>query len=409
MTDELMRRMAAVRPGHLDPDVPVDGATRRVELARAMAGIGEVSSRPRPLPRPLRRARGAGLLTAAVSAAAVVALAVGVAVTGHGGARHGDPTGTATGGANGAGPAAGGGAGTHGTHGTTVNARAVLLAAADSADRQPAASGAWWHTVSVRRTYLAIAAPTGSYVVGLREREEEWTPSATGKDQWSRTQDLGAVPASAADRAAWRRAGSPERIPAALPVPRGGGAKRLVVSMAAGRPRTAHAPLVDGDKVFWLGRNVTMKDLRGLPDSPGALKGWLLRSYDGHGTESVSETTTADQWLFQVTAGLITDMPVTPKVRGAAFRMLADLGSVTAVAGVTDAAGRPGTAVAITERTRLGGVLQHRLVIDAARGGALADETVAVAPAGTTAGLRPGSTWTSMTVMAAGWTDLGPR
>jgi hypothetical protein len=61
----------------------------------------------------------------------------------------------------------------------------------------------------------------------------------------------------------------------------------------------------------------------------------------------------SDLGPYTVAKGLITDMPVTPKVRGGAFRMLADLRTATALGRVEDAQGRPGTAIAITERTRL--------------------------------------------------------
>jgi hypothetical protein len=395
MTDDLMRRVAAVRPGHLDPDGPVDGRTRSLELTEAMTATREVCGTRRSV-RPIW---SLGL----VGIGAAAALVVATTAIGPRDDRPGPASGTNGTGTN--------GAGTNGA-GTTLNARAVLLAAADGADRQPARTGAWWHTVSLQRTYLRVTAPTGPYVVALREREEGWTPSAVRKQQWSRTQDLGAVPATPADRAAWQRAGSPQHIPAKLPVAGGAdggaGAKPLIVTMTPRAPQTSHQPLVDGDKVFWLGRNVTMKDLRGLPDSPQGLKRRLLRSYEGHSTESATEKMSANDWLFQVSAGLITTMPVTPRVRGAAFRMLAGLGTVTATANVTDAEGRTGTAVTITNHNKFG-VQQRRLIIDTAHGRALADETVVVAPGATSAGLSPGPGWTSGTVLTAEWTNLAPR
>jgi hypothetical protein len=411
MTDDLMRRVAAARPGHLDPDAPLDGRTRSPELTQAMTATREACGTRRSV-RPIW---GLGLVGIGAAAALVVAIsAIGPSDD------QPDPANgnaTAATGTNGTGTT---GTGTNGTGtrapgtGTTLNARAVLLAAADGADRQPAQTGAWWHTVSLQRTYVRVTAPTGPYVVALREREEGWTPSAVRKQQWSRAQDLGAVPATPADQAAWQRAGSPQRIPAKLPVvagsdtSTGAGAKRLIVTMTPRAPQTSHQPLVDGDKVFWLGRNVTMKDLRGLPDSPQGLKRRLLRSYDGHSTESATEKMSANDWLFQVSAGLITTMPVTPKVRGAAFRMLAGLGTVTATANVTDAEGRTGTAVTITDHNKFG-VQQRRLIIDTARGRALADETVVVAPGATTPAPSPGAGWTSSTVLTAEWTNLAPR
>jgi hypothetical protein len=74
---------------------------------------------------------------------------------------------------------------------------------------------------------------------------------------------------------------------------------------------------------------------------------------------------------------------------------------------VKDAQGREGTAVAVTEDTKNEGLLQHRLIISSA-GEALVQETVALRPAGATAGLPAGSMVTSSTV-SSDWTDSVPR
>jgi hypothetical protein len=182
----------------------------------------------------------------------------------------------------------------------------------------------------------------------------------------------------------------------------------LSLSTSPGKAHTSHSPLVDGDKVFWLGHNVTMKDLRGLPSDAGKLKAWLLRSYEGHDTESDSLPMSSDAWLFTVSVGLITDMPVTPKVRGAAFRMLAGLDTVDLLENATDAEGRQGTAVSIEEKMKGGGVLAHRLIFDRATGQGLANESVVVKRGGPQAGFEPGSVRSSVAVLEAGWTDTEP-
>jgi hypothetical protein len=254
------------------------------------------------------------------------------------------------------------------------------------------------------------AAKNGGYLVMDRSHSEGWTPEATGGDQWARSRQLGAEPATEADRQAWEQAGSPSEIEVVVPGKgRGKGTYGpMTLSTSAGKATTSHTPLVDGDKVFWLGRNVTMKELRGLPSDPGELKKWLMASYAGHGTESTSEKMSGDAWLFKVSVGLIMDMPVTPEVRGAAFRMLAELDDVKVTENVTDAEGRQGTAVSVEERYEAGGVSENRLVFDEATGRALASEYVVVKPGGLQAGFEPGTVWSSNALIEAGWTDDKP-
>jgi hypothetical protein len=387
----VIERLTAARPAHLDPAVETDQATRDAELARAMATprtpatartTDEIRSNEmnRAFVRPLW-----GLGVAGVAAATTVALAV----TGSGGgAAPGSPGISAS-----AAP-------------TTMDARTVLLAAAHQATGSPDETAAYWHSTRLDRSYHRI----GDYTIVRESRSESWTPTATGKgaQTWNREQYLGARPATPVDVAAWKRAGAPATFEVQhYPGPRAKFFKPEVLRTGPGKPSTSHVPLVDGDKVFWLGRNVTMKDLRGLPADPAGLKALLLRSYKGHGTESSSEAMSAETWLFTVTRNLITDMPVTPRVRAAAFRMLADLKTVRAVGTVKDAQGREGTAVAVTEDTETEGLLQHRLIIGSA-GAALGQETVALRPAGTTAGLPAGSVVRSSTV-SSDWTDSVPR
>jgi hypothetical protein len=387
----VIERLTAARPAHLDPAVETDQATRGAELARAMAAprtprttrtAGEIRSgeMKRRIVRPLW---GLGV----VGAAAVTA--VTLAVTGSGGgAAPGSPGISAS-----AAP-------------TTMDARTVLLAAAHQATGSPVETGAYWHSTRLDRSYQRI----GDYTVVEENRFEDWTPTGTGKDKerWSRQQYLGTRPATPADVAAWKRAGAPATFEVQhYPGPRAKLFAPEVLRTGPGKPSTSHTPLIDGDKVFSLGENVTMKDLRALPADPARLKTVLLRSYKGHGTEASSVPMSAETWLFTVTRGLITDMPVTPRVRGAAFRMLADLKTVRAVGTVKDAQGREGTAVAVTEDTKAAGLLQHRLIISSA-GEALGQETVALRPAGTTAGLPAGSVESSSTV-SSDWTDSVPR
>ncbi|MFG6201996.1 CU044_5270 family protein [Nonomuraea sp. JJY05] len=367
--------LRAARPAHLG-ERPIDPRTRAAELSRAM-------SQPRPVRRRRRAARPVWSLGLAGAAAAVTAVAVVVATNGTTSTPRAPDR-----------PAS-----TQGT--VTLSAREVLLAAAARAERQPEGKGAYWHTVSVRRTLFAAA--KGGYRVLDQQRDEGWTPSATGPEQkqWGRMQSLGVRPATEWDRLAWERAGSPASIEVTVP----GKPKPMILKTSPGRTMTGRSPLTDGDKVFWLGRNVSVKELRELPGDPDELKKRLL-AWKGHATDVPM---VGDGWLFVVSTGLIMNMPVTPEVRGAAFRMLAELGDVRVIENVTDAEGRTGTAVAINEQTADGGVTEHRLIIDEATGQALANEYVVVKPRGLQAGFEPGTMWNSIAVIKAGWTDEKPR
>ncbi|MFI7152025.1 CU044_5270 family protein [Nonomuraea sp. NPDC050022] len=369
--------LRAARPAHLG-DAPVDERTRAAELSHAM-------SRPRPARRRRRNVRpvwGLSLIGAAATAVAVV-----VSSTGGMTAQAPVPARTTA---------------TSSTPKVKLSARDILLTAAAKAARQPAGTGAYWHTVSMRRTLFAVEG--AGYRVMDCQREEGWTPNATGGDQWGSIKPLGARPVTAADEEAWKQAGSPAEIPVKVP----GKPRPMTLTTSPRKKFTDHTPLVDGDKVFWLGRNVTMKDLRGLPSDPAKLKAWLLRSYEGHSTESSSDPMSADPWLFTVSIGLIIDMPVTPQVRGAAFRMLADLDTVDVIENVTDAEGRQGTAVAVKERTKGSGVLENRLIFDQTTGRGLANENVVVKSGGLQSAFEPGTVWNSQAVLEAGWTDRKP-
>jgi hypothetical protein len=288
----------------------------------------------------------------------------------------------------------------------TLDARALLLTAADQAYRQPSGAGAYWHMVTLDRQYLRVGSGGAGYTLMSQTRSESWTPSGAGKDQWNQVQPLGAVPATPADRAVWRRVGAPEMVRVRVPIAPGSAVtKPMVVSMRAGKVFANHQPLVVGDMAYWLGRNVTMKDIQALPATPSAFRSYLLRSYTGHDTEAVGRPMSQDAYLFQVTSGLITQAPISAKVRAAAFRMLADLPSVMALGSRTDAQGRSGVALTLPMPDAVSG---HQLIIDPGSGRALADETVVVHPSGSAAAYQAGSPLASSTVLTEDWTDTTP-
>jgi hypothetical protein len=375
--NDVLRILQEARPGELDPEAPVDTGVRRAELARAMtAPAREVRGRR------LRPMWGLGL-AGAVAAGAVVAAAV--ITTGGDGTpppRNERPV--------------------------TLDARTVLLTAADKADGRTETTRAYWHQVTISASTYMVGTPADRYAITLRSRSEGWTPGRPGGKQWGSEQNLGARPATKADEEAWRRAGSPSTFKVEVPVAPGakGRLKGFTATTAPGPRHFSGTPLVDGDKVFWLGRNVTMKDLRSLPSDPKRLRAELLRWYEGHDTESDAPMA-SDEWLYTVARGLVMDMPVRPEVRAAGFRMLAGLPAVRSLGKVTDPEGRTGNAIALDEKTPAG-VIRHQMIIDLASGTALASTNVMVAPAAGTQ-IPAGRTMDSTVTVRTEWTDSKPR
>ncbi|MEU4821592.1 CU044_5270 family protein [Actinomadura sp. NPDC023710] len=382
---DVMRVLRDARPEEMGPGAPVDEGVRRDELARAMAAPRSEAGSAAPVRRRVRPAWGLGLAGVA-AAGAVAAAAVFVAPGGDGTE-----------------PGRQGGGGER-----VLDARTVLLAAAEKADGQTETMRAFWHQVTVSSSTYTVGKGGGRYAVTVRSRAESWTPSRPGGKAWAAGQELGAKPATKEDEEAWRRAGSPGTFKIEIPVVPGGKGrlKGFTVKTAPGPRSFNGSALVDGDKVFWLGRNVTMKDLRSLPSDPKRLKAELLRWYKGHDTES-NRPMASDRWLYTVARGLVMDMPVKPGVRAAAFRMLAGLPAVRSLGKVTDSQGRTGNAIAVDEKTPQG-VIREEMIIDLASGTALASRNVMVAPAAG-ASVPVGRTMNSTALVGAEWTDSKPR
>jgi hypothetical protein len=130
--------------------------------------------------------------------------------------------------------------------------------------------------------------------------------------------------------------------------------------------------------------------LAALPTRPDQLRATLLSWYTAGGQFDGDPA----EFLFYGASALVLNLPVSPAVRGAAYRMLAGVPGITTLGRVTDPTGRSGIAVAITHRGDGGAVGQTRLVIDPATGAALAQERWSD-------GIRVSYT----ALLSAGWSD----
>ncbi|MBA9002448.1 CU044_5270 family protein [Thermomonospora cellulosilytica] len=380
---DVMRRLAEARPDHLDPETPVDPAVREAELTRAMAAPRRSRARRRLRVRPMW---GLGLVSAATAAAVAFPVIAG-------------PGGTEPGGAD---PVRRPGAG---TTQTVVNARTVLLAAADGARRQPERSGRYWHT-RTRYGVLEQVGPAGNrYAVLHQYQHDVWTPRAVDDEGWFRAEDLGAKPATPADEAAWRKDGRPTSWSTA-PVPKGGGRdtaaslardlemhpKDSAFAHATGRPSDAPDDL-----------NITQRELDRTPADPARLRALLL----SHPLGEADDGDNTDAELFETAAGILMSRPLSPDKRAAFYRMLADIKGVTAVDGVKDATGRPGTALKMRQTGREGAYEIH-FVVDRTTGAGLAKEIRYLEPKAGKSWLKPGTRWYYEAVTSQ-WVDTLPE
>ncbi|MGV9349874.1 hypothetical protein ACWDSD_34870 [Streptomyces spiralis] len=113
--------------------------------------------------------------------------------------------------------------------------------------------------------------------------------------------------------------------------------------------------------------------------------------------------------MFEEGVHLVMDLPVSPQVRAAAYRMLAGLPGVRAAGRTRDPLDRPGQAVAIANPESGGGRGETRLIIDPVGLLPLALEHVITAPdANDPHTARTGELTWYQVVLDAGWTDTAP-
>lgn len=189
------------------------------------------------------------------------------------------------------------------------------------------------------------------------------------------TQSLGAQPASPADAAAWRRAGSP-------------------ASWIAWYDSNARITTAAGPRHVTPGRRLTgTAPHTSPPTNPAQLKAYLLAHNPG---EAGSRTDILSNEAIGLMMG-----PYTPAVRAAAYRVLASLPGIRMKPNVQDPAGQSGTGVFFTGSTAVA-------IVDPATGALLCMEDVAKRPipaAHVTAG-----TMLDYTLFTSSfWTNTRPR
>jgi len=241
-----------------------------------------------------------------------------------------------------------GGAAVGGSAGSPGSGREILLTAARTAAKaaQPAPER-YYVTPGIVGNFVQVGPPGNRYLVLEAVGRQYWAATNPGDGSPDMSQARYVQAASPADEAAWRRDGSPrvwrdvgQATGLADPVgPTDGWGHPL--SMAPGKLTAMSAgyglqPFLVGDQAF------SLHQLQALPADPAKLKALLLTGWSG---DSSAGNTTS--YLFQ-TVPAVLEMPVTPAVRSALYKLLASLPDVQSIGTVTDVAGQQGVAVAYT-------------------------------------------------------------
>ncbi|HUD36369.1 MAG TPA: hypothetical protein VMR14_05700 [Streptosporangiaceae bacterium] len=259
-------------------------------------------------------------------------------------------------------PAAGGltvfavpaGARTAGALGSRAAARQVLLTAAQTvAQGRAAASGRWWEIPALAGNVIPVGHVHDRYLILEKTVNDQFMASSRHASSPQVVGERGVQLASAANRDAWVRAGSPTRWRVnqefGLANPLGPSASEHY-DVAVGSGRLFALDSSSGTQEFPIGDTfLSYRQLMNLPASPRLLRKLLLRGYQPGPLGGVSS------YLFQ-TAPTVLDLPVTPAVRAALYRMLAELRGVRSAGQVTDVAGQRGPAVSLTQKFRHCGV-----------------------------------------------------
>ncbi|NUT35730.1 MAG: CU044_5270 family protein [Hamadaea sp.] len=244
-----------------------------------------------------------------------------------------------------------------------LTARGILLAAAAQSATATSSGTYWVMTTEQHHRY-----DVGGYTVVGRAEVESWQDvrpqgGVTMVSRW-----LGAAPATDADRIAWEKAGSPTSWTLTGPT---GKPERALTST----PGPRKIATIAGTGFEFVAKDFTYAELQALPTDPVALEAYLVKlDKEASGPGSPQDAGWRVEMLFLQARVLLTQLPVSPATRAAAYRMLADQPGLTLTENVTDARGRTGVGVGHTFRNADGTDQTQRLVIDPQSGTLLAVE-----------------------------------
>ncbi|GII58446.1 hypothetical protein Pth03_68350 [Planotetraspora thailandica] len=339
MTDDMIARL---RPARLD-EMADEGYRRRrsADLARAFA----TPRTPLPTRRFSMPRRRPLLLITGTAVAGLAAAVIAVPSLTSGGGAPGHAVNTVV-----AGP-------------TLLDARTILLSAAESAAREPATTGRYWYTLdrtTQRVDRIAVKPGSGKspkvqklpFTASVSTSQESWTArSAEDRTRTITGIDFKTAFDSPADETKWKDMGSPALY---------GG---------TGRPQVNN---YDMPMKFIIGQQqVSMAELAKLPTTEAGLDKELRRRYQADVNDPKNPLQgTYLEYVWGTAQDLLAG-PVSPGTRAALYRVLADQPGLTLAGTVTDPFGRSGMAIEMTTKGNSEGE-SFRLIVDPGTGRLLA-------------------------------------
>ncbi len=237
-----------------------------------------------------------------------------------------------------------------------MTARQALLLAADHV-AAAAGTGKYWRVKLVGGTTFPGGTKADPYDISVTTSADQWNPRSPGQREWVISRQLGARPATPADAAAWRAAGSPATWHSGLSAARNAGwlagfplpwVGRLAASANASAP-TASGQVSDGTVGFVEGDLPGLKAARfaAMPATPRGISGVLRQYYKQlkFCAQNPGNCSTEDQIIWAEAVMLLGD-PISPQARAATLRVMAALPGVRMLGLMTDPLGRTGYALA---------------------------------------------------------------
>jgi hypothetical protein len=296
----------------------------------------------------------------------------------------------------------------------STNAPQLLLVAAEQAQREPVpGTGTYWVSTVEQGSLVQVGAQDNRYAIMTRRTETTWKPLMSGPDLVFVSRWAGAEPASDKDKAAWRAAGSPTSWPIDPP-PGCPPDPSRVYTAAPGGPETGVRRPPDEQLFMVVGESLTADQIRALPSDPDTLRTWLLGIIEKQNLPRGNAVEVGES-LFDAVLTLVLGTPITPAVRGAAFRVLAGVPGIRSLGAVTDAKGRSGVAVSVqrndTDEERkadTGGPIEVSLLFDPDSGAVLGRQDRALRPADYMSWVPAGAVVSYELVDSIRWTDDEP-
>ena len=266
----------------------------------------------------------------------------------------------------------------------------LLLAAATTAGAEKTAR--YWHTEAV-----VVRGPVHvqGYDLASRTVVEYWLAKDPQDASWVGQRDLGYRPLSPRDTTKWAAAGKPTTWNVTADNAAGHDTLRATPGKATLEKMSASMFLQS------LGGFDTV-EVNALPTGPAQLKKLFQDRIVERATAALPGTPDGDANLFRAMTELLVQVPASPAVRAAAFKVIANLPGITIQEHVRDAEGRDG--VRITLRNNGSSVDQaNSILLDPATHQLFAREYNATA-AGNGKAVKSGNE----TFLKIGWTDGKP-